>query len=151
VTAEVSAKKAKVEALANRDLRESCGPVSAGLLSTRKLAVAMLPERGTCAVLDKPAEELTEEHLASVIAPDERGLSVARQRTSPSLPARVHQMGCKQRKHIPTNPVNLPAPEDGSMNGTGYLRLREVHALWAATGEVLVPDYRCRHSLNRQQ
>lgn len=145
VTTEAHARKAEAEAKANRKtLRDVVQLYQRERLTHKKTGVEVgrCLERELTLWLDQPAEDLTEDHLAECIAPDERGLSVARQRTVRAY-LRGFTKWAAQRRHLPTDPgARLPVPEGRVEERDRVLTVAEVHALWAATEEVLTADYR---------
>jgi integrase len=134
-------KKAQSAALANR---KTLGEVVL-LYQRERLAhkrtgveVGRCLERELAQWWDAPAEDLTEDDLESCLTQP----SVARRRTVRAY-LRGFTKWAKQRKHIPTNPgAELPVPEGTVVERDRVLNVPEVHALWAATDEVLEPDYR---------
>ncbi len=145
VTAEATASKAPADAKANRKtLSDVVRLYQRERLVHKKtgLEVGRCLERELFQWLDRPAEELTEDHLASRIASDERGLSVARQRTVRAY-LRGFTKWAAQRRHLPTDPgARLPVPEGRVEERDRVLTVAEVHALWQATAEMMTADYR---------
>lgn len=88
--------------------------------------------------LDGPAEALTEEDLASCLTQP----SVGRRRVVRAY-LRGFTKWAKQRRHIPVNVgAELPVPEGQVQDRDRVLSIKEVRAIWAATGTELTGEYR---------
>jgi integrase len=143
---EAEARRAAREALAKRkSLRDVVQAYQKERLAHKRTGaeVGRCLERELAPYLDAPAEELTEDDLAQVLAEKEAaGVTVARRRT-----VRAYMRGftkwAKQRKHIPSDPGGeLPVPEGVVAERDRVLSVDEVHAIWATSEEVLTEDYR---------
>lgn len=139
--AEDSDRRAKVAALANR---KTLGEVVTLYQKERLIhnksgiEVGRCLERELAQWLGSPAEELTEDDLASTLTQP----SVARRRTVRAY-LRGFTKWAKQRRHIVTDPgAELPVPAGKAVERDRVLSIEEVQSLWAAIGDVLAPDYR---------
>lgn len=141
LTAEAEQRKAEAEALANRKtLREVVGIYEREKLAHKRTGaeVGRCLERELAPWLDGPAEDLTEDELASCLTHP----SVSRRRTVRAY-LRGFTKWAKRRRYMPTDPgLELPVPEGRVVERDRVLSVEEVHAVWQATADVLTPDYR---------
>jgi integrase len=135
------AKKAEADALASRKLLRNVVDLyqKENLIHKRTgIEVGRCLERELAPWLDCAAEDLTEDHLASSLTQP----SVARRRVVRAY-LRGFTKWARVRKHLPVDVgAGLPVPEGVVVERDRVLSVDEVHALWAATNEVLTADYR---------
>lgn len=138
---EASERKAAAEVMANRkSLREVVMAYQKERLVHNRsgIEVGRCLERELAPWLDKPAEDLTEDDLASKLTQP----SVARRRTVRAY-LRGFTKWAKRRRYMPHDAgADLPVPEGKAVERDRVLSVNEVHSLWDKTEKVLLPDYR---------